>query len=72
MFFRLGEYKMKAAIYYGQNDVRLEEREMPLAGDNDIVVKNLYASICGTDVAVYTHGPILGIVSRVAASSVTR
>lgn len=47
---------MKAAIYYGQNDIRLEEREMPLAGDNDIVVKNLYASICGTDVAVYTHG----------------
>ena len=57
---------MKAAIYYGQNDVRLEEREMRLAGDN------LYASICGTDVAVYTHGPILGIVSRLAASSVTR
>ena len=51
---------MKAAIYYGQNDVRLEEREMPLAGDNDIVVKNLYASICGTDVAVYTHGPNTG------------
>ena len=51
---------MKAAIYYGQKDVRLEERETPMAGDNDIVVKNLYASICGTDVAVYTHGPNTG------------
>ena len=51
---------MKAAIYYGQKDVRLEERETPVAGDNDIVVKNLYASICGTDVAVYTHGPNTG------------
>ena len=51
---------MKAAIYYGQKDVRLEEREMPVAGENDIVVKNLYASICGTDVAVYTHGPNTG------------
>lgn len=51
---------MKAAIYYGQKDVRLEELETPVAGDNDIVVKNLYASICGTDVAVYTHGPHTG------------
>ena len=51
---------MKAAIYYGQHDVRLEERETPAAGDNDIVIKNLYASICGTDVAVYTHGPNTG------------
>ncbi len=51
---------MKAAIYYGQKDVRLEEWETPVAGDNDIVVRNLYASICGTDVAVYTHGPNTG------------
>ena len=51
---------MKAAIYYGQHDIRLEELETPAAGDNDIVVKNLYASICGTDVAVYTHGPNTG------------
>ena len=51
---------MKAAIYYGQKDVRLEEFETPVAGDNDIVVKNLYASICGTDVAVYLNGPNTG------------
>lgn len=51
---------MKAAIYYGQKDVRIEELETPVAGDNDIVVRNLYASICGTDVAVYTHGPNTG------------
>lgn len=51
---------MKAAIYYGQKDVRMEEMETPTVGDNDIVIKNLYASICGTDVAVYTHGPNTG------------
>ncbi|MGM9602939.1 MAG: zinc-binding dehydrogenase, partial [Faecousia sp.] len=51
---------MKAAIYYGQKDVRIEELETPVAGDNDIVVRNLYASICGTDVAVYAHGPNTG------------
>lgn len=51
---------MKAAIYYGKEDVRIEERKNPVCGDNDIVIKNLYASICGTDVAVYTHGPNTG------------
>ena len=51
---------MKAAIYYGQRDVRIENIEMPVAGEKDIVVRNLYASICGTDVAVYTHGPNTG------------
>lgn len=51
---------MKAAIYYGKENVRVEERDDPVCGDNDIVIKNLYASICGTDVAVYTHGPNTG------------
>ena len=51
---------MKAAIYYGQRDVRIEQLETPVAGDHDIVVRNLYASICGTDVAVYNHGPNTG------------
>lgn len=51
---------MKAGIYYGQKDVRIEELETPVAGDHDIVIKNLYASICGTDVAVYKHGPNTG------------
>lgn len=45
---------MKAAIYYGKEDVRIEERNAPVCGDNDIIIKNRYASICGTDVAVYT------------------
>ncbi|MGN0979050.1 MAG: zinc-binding dehydrogenase [Candidatus Avoscillospira sp.] len=51
---------MKAAIYQGQRDVQIVELETPVAGDNDIVVRNLYASICGTDVAVFLHGPNTG------------
>lgn len=51
---------MKAAIYNGHRDVSVVELETPVAGDNDIVVRNLYASICGTDVAVYLHGPNTG------------
>ena len=51
---------MRAALYQGKENIELTEIETPVAGDNDIVVKNIYASICGTDVAVYTKGPGLG------------
>ena len=51
---------MRAAIYNGQKNILMTELENPTPGDNDIVVKNIYASICGTDVAVYTHGPNTG------------
>lgn len=51
---------MRAAIYNGQKNILMTKLETPVAGDNDIVVRNLYASICGTDVAVYLHGPNTG------------
>lgn len=51
---------MRAAIYNGKKNILLGELETPKAGEHDIVVKNLYASICGTDVAVYSHGPGTG------------
>lgn len=51
---------MRAALYNGQKNIIMTELETPVAGENDIVVKNIYASICGTDVAVYEHGPNTG------------
>lgn len=51
---------MRAAIYQGQKNILLTQLGTPVPGDNDILVKNLYASICGTDVAVYQHGPNTG------------
>lgn len=51
---------MRTAIYNGQKNILLCNREMPVCGDNDIVVKNIFSSICGTDVAVYLHGPETG------------
>ncbi|MGN0745776.1 MAG: zinc-binding dehydrogenase [Aristaeellaceae bacterium] len=51
---------MRAGIYLGQRNVTVAQLEDPVCGDRDIVVKNLYASICGTDVAVYCHGPNTG------------
>ena len=51
---------MRAAIYNGQKNIHMTNLDTPIPGDNDIVVRNLYASICGTDVAVYHHGPNTG------------
>lgn len=51
---------MRAGIYRGQRNVAIAQMADPVCGDRDIVVKNLYASICGTDVAVYCHGPNTG------------
>ena len=51
---------MKAAIYMGQENVEIRELPYPVCGDNDVIIKNIYSSICGTDVAVYTHGPNTG------------
>lgn len=51
---------MRAALYNGKKNISMTELKTPTAGADDIVVKNIYASICGTDVAVYEHGPNTG------------
>lgn len=51
---------MRTALYQGQKNIEITNIETPIAGDNDIVIKNIYSSICGTDVAVYNHGPNTG------------
>lgn len=40
---------MKSAIYLGQKHVEVRELPNPVCGDNDVVIKNIYSSICGTD-----------------------
>lgn len=51
---------MKAAIYMGKEQVELQELPLPECGEQDVLIQNLYSSICGTDVAVYNHGPGTG------------
>ena len=55
---------MRAGIDPGQGNVAIAQMADPVCGDRDIVVKNLCASICGTEVAVYCHGPNRAIKSR--------
>lgn len=51
---------MKAGIYLGKEKVEIRELPLPVAGDDDVLIQNLYSSICGTDVAVFAHGPDTG------------
>ncbi len=41
---------MKVAVYYSNNDIRLEERPIPSISENEILVKMKASGICGTDV----------------------
>ena len=51
---------MKAGIYLGKEAIEIRELDLPEVGNDDVLVQNLYSSICGTDVAVFTHGPNTG------------
>lgn len=48
---------MKCGVYYGIENVKLEEREVPtLQNEKDVLVKVLRAGICGSDTGAYWHG----------------
>ncbi len=47
---------MKAAVYHGIEDIRVEEVETPECGAGEIKIKVHYCAICGTDVRIYYHG----------------
>lgn len=51
---------MKAAIYLGKHDVEIRELPDPVPGPRDVVLENIRSSVCGTDAAVWSHGPGTG------------
>ncbi|MFG1818995.1 2,3-butanediol dehydrogenase [Kribbella sp. NPDC049174] len=51
---------MRAARYYGKQDIRVEEVAEPRLRDaDDVLVEVLYCGICGTDLHEYAVGPIV-------------
>lgn len=49
---------MKGFVYNGPGNITLQEIPLPLCGDNDIIIKNLAAGICHSDINAYQHdGP---------------
>ena len=47
---------MKAAVYRGLRDIRVEEVEEPKPGPNEVKVKVKFCGICGSDLHEYLHG----------------
>jgi (R,R)-butanediol dehydrogenase / meso-butanediol dehydrogenase / diacetyl reductase len=51
---------VKAAVFHGAQDVRIEDVAEPAdPGAGDVVLEVLRAAICGTDASEWDHGPIL-------------
>jgi len=47
---------MKAAVYYGPEDVRIEEVETPRIGEDEVLVRVRVCGVCGTDVKTILRG----------------
>lgn len=50
--------KMKAARWHARKDIRVEEIDVPVTGDNQIKIAVKYSGICGSDLHEYLGGPI--------------
>lgn len=51
---------MKAAVFYGAKDIRVENTPEPeRVGDDEVRLKPHYCGICGTDLHEYAMGPIV-------------
>jgi (R,R)-butanediol dehydrogenase/meso-butanediol dehydrogenase/diacetyl reductase len=50
---------VKAAVWYGRRDIRIEEfPDPPPPGKGEVRIKVLWCGICGTDLEEYLYGPL--------------
>jgi len=50
---------MKAAVYYGKGDIRIQEVPVPEPTGDQVQIKVEWCGICGTDIHEYHDGPVL-------------
>lgn len=55
---------MKAAVYYGARDIRIEQVPIPTPARNETLVRVLRSGICGTDASEWVSGPRIFPVKR--------
>lgn len=48
---------MRAAVYYGAGDVRIEDREKPSPGPGEVLLRVTRTGMCGTDGSEWKSGP---------------
>lgn len=46
----------KSAVLYGQKDIRIEYRDIPKLGPDEILIRSVDVSICATEVKYWYHG----------------
>lgn len=51
---------MRSARYFGQHDVRVAEEPVPACEDDGVLIRTIASGVCGTDAAVWSHGPATG------------
>ncbi|MFC6602818.1 2,3-butanediol dehydrogenase [Ectobacillus funiculus] len=49
---------MKAALWYNEKDIRVENITEPAVGEHEVKIKVSYCGICGSDLHEYLAGPI--------------
>ena len=47
---------MKAAVYHGVKDIKIEEIPRPQISEREVLVRVRAAAICGTDLRIYNYG----------------
>ncbi len=55
---------MRAAVYHGARDIRIEEIGVPEPGPGELLLEVHAAGICGTDASEWDHGPMMFPVSE--------
>ena len=50
---------MRAAVYHGTRDIRIEEIGVPEPGPGELLLEVHAAGICGTDASEWNHGPMM-------------
>lgn len=49
---------MKAAVWHGREDIRIEDRELKSLKNNEITIRVAWAGICGSDLHEFEEGPV--------------
>src|SRR6476646_7771373 len=49
---------MRAALYYGPGDVRIETVPDPAPGPGELLIRPLHNGLCGTDLHQFYDGPM--------------
>ena len=60
---------MRAAVYHGSRDIRIEHLEVPEVGPGELLIEVHAAGICGTDASEWSHGPTMFPISTRNARS---